>query len=223
MSRSEMVAIRYPLIARLSCLSANTILLTDFPRILRLGVVVHLAWLVCAAETRAQVSPHAARTFDGVGLSPKLGAEVPLDNLFTNSLEQPIRLNDILTGEKPAILTFVYHTCPMLCSALLDGVTRTLKEVAWTPGEEYEMVTISIDPEDSPDISRRQQELYVQRLDKEGAVWHFLTGPEESIRAVSQAVGFHYRWVDEIGEYAHPAAVTVLTRDGTVCAVFSRD
>ena len=179
--------------------------------------------LVCLANTpvlHAQVSAHAAQTFDGVGLRPKVGAVVPLDTYFTDSSGHVTSLDELLSGDKPAILTFVYHTCPMLCNALLDGVTRTLQEIPWAPGSEYNMITISIDPKDSPDVARRQQELYIQRLGVEDTEWHFLTGQEDQIRQVTEAVGFGYRWDEGIKEYAHPAAIIVLTSNGTISRYF---
>ncbi len=220
MSHLAMVVIKFRSNVLLTFLPTNTVLPTDASRLHRFGAIALLVSLTMAPVACAQMSAHATRTFDGVGLRPKLGAIVPLEAMFANSHGQPVTLGDLLDSDKPAILTFVYHTCPMLCSALLDGVTRTVKEIPWTPGEEYDMITISINPDDAPDIAQRQRDLYVDRLRVRGATWHFLTGREESIREVTRAVGFGYRWDEDIQEYAHPAAIIILTGSGTVSRYF---
>lgn len=184
---------------------------------MRNHVLLSLVALAMAVKPAgAQVSPHAARAYEGVGLTPALGALLPAGAQFVSAGGQEISLGSLLGNERPLVLTFVYHTCPMLCSALLDGLTRALEDIPWTPGRDYDLVTVSIDPGDTPELALKQRERYLQRLDRPGADWHFLTGEESDIRGLAEAVGFGYRWVEQQQEYAHPAAVIVLTPGGTV-------
>ena len=106
----------------------------------------------------------------------------------------------------------------MLCNALLDGFTSTLEAMTWTPGAEFEVLTVSFNAIDTPQLAGRQKARYVAQLGKPEAAagWHFLTGDEVSINALTEAVGFNYRWVEEQQEYAHPAALIFLSGDGRI-------
>ncbi len=173
---------------------------------------------ICVSTTPlyAQLTEQASLAYEGVGLSPHLGETIPLDLVFTDSRGTLSSLNDYFYQGRPVVLTFVYHTCPMLCSALLDGVTRTLDDVSLTPGRDYEMITVSFSPEDTPERAAQQRSRYLRRLRHENAEWHFLTGDESSISALTKATGFKYKWVKDQGEYAHPAAVIVLSEEGVI-------
>ncbi len=164
----------------------------------------------------AQLTEQASIAYEGVGLTPRLGETIPLDLVFTNSRGIQGSLKDYFHQDRPVVLTFVYHTCPMLCSALLDGVTRTLDDVSWSPGSTYEMITVSFSPEDTPERAAEQRARYLRRLEHENAEWHFLTGDEAAISALTEATGFMYKWVEDQGEYAHPAAVIVLSEKGVI-------
>lgn len=163
-----------------------------------------------------QVKEQANRLYEGVGLTPRLGNQVPLDLRFTGSEGQQVALSDIFGQERPVVLTFVYHTCPMLCSLLLDGVTRALADLPFTPGREYELITVSFGAADTPESAARQRERYMKQLDRSEAEWHFLTGSESAINSLTQSVGFAYKWVEEQQEYAHPAAVIFLSDSGSI-------
>jgi len=173
-----------------------------------------LPLLLASWSAYAQHPSQVERAYAGVGLTPKLGASIPGDLVFMQSDSTAVRLDTLL--QRPALLTFVYHTCPMLCSLLLDGLVRSLESVPWTPGEEYDLITVSISPDESPSLAQRQRERYLARLDQPHAEWYFLTGTESSIRALAESVGFGYAWVEEQGEYAHPAALIFLDSGGTV-------
>lgn len=180
------------------------------------GCIVILTLCMYSATVCAQLTEQASIAYEGVGLAPRLGEQIPLDLVFTDSQGQRVALGDYFHQGRPVVLTFVYHTCPMLCSALLDGVTRSLEEVPWTPGDGYEMITVSFSPEDTPDHAAGQRARYLRRLDQEDADWHFLTGDEPAIKALTQAAGFRFKWVEEQQEYAHPAAVIVLSDAGMI-------
>ena len=178
-------------------------------------VTAFLVCLPCLCAT-GQVKEQADRVYDGVGLTPRLGEQIPLDLEFTDSDGDRLMLSDIFTQNRPVVLTFVYHSCPMLCSLLLDGVTRALSEVPFEPGQDYELVTVSFGSEDTAESAARQRERYLEQLDKPGADWHFLTGTESAINSLTQAAGFAYKWVESQQEYAHPAAVIFLSESGTI-------
>ncbi len=154
------------------------------------------------------------RAYEGVGLSPKLGAQIPAGLVFTDSDSTAVQLDSLM--QRPVLLTFVYHTCPMLCSVLLDGLTRALEDVPWTPGKEYDLVSVSINPDEGPAIAAHQRARYLARLGRAEADWHFLTGDKEAVGALAESVGFGYKWVPEQNEYAHPAALIFLSADGVV-------
>ena len=181
-------------------------------------ILVHatLVWACAAAPAAAQVAQQAAQVYAGVGLTPKLGSTVPLDLTFTNAEREAIELRELFGQKKPVVLTFVYHTCPMLCSAVLDGLTRSLQEIPWVPGRDFTLVAVSIDAEDTAERSVSVRERYLGRLPHQDAHWEFLTGDADAIAALTEATGFGFKWVESQQEYAHPAAVILLTSEGVI-------
>lgn len=180
------------------------------------GCIAILTLCMYSAPVHAQLTEQASLAYEGVGLTPRLGEQIPLDLVFTDSYGKTVTLGEYFQQDRPIVLTFVYHTCPMLCSVLLDGVTRSLDDVPWAPGDGYEMVTVSFSPEDTSERAAEQRARYLRRLDYEDAEWHFLTGSEDAILVLTQATGFMFKWVEEQGEYAHPAAVIVLSDEGII-------
>ncbi len=166
----------------------------------------------------AQKSGELPAVFDEVGLDQRLGATVPDTLVFFNEAGEPVTLGSYFTTGKPVLLSFVYHTCDMLCSVLLMGLTGTMRQMDWTPGVEYEVLSVSISAQDTPEVAAQQKARYLDMLGKPeaGAGWHFLTGNEASILALANAVGFRFKWIEEIQQFAHPAALTILTADGQV-------
>src|SRR5580698_10476091 len=128
-----------------------------------------------------------------VGVSQHLNQQLPLDAAFVDETGKTVKLGDYF-GSKPAIVTMVYYTCPMLCSEELDGLTSALEMVKLTPGEDFDVVIISIDPSDTPEQAAKSKALYVKRYGRPetAAGWHFLTGQRPAIDAVTNAVGFGY-------------------------------
>ena len=109
----------------------------------------------------------------------------------------------------------------MLCSALLDGLTRALEDVAFTPGESFDLVTVSFSEHDTPEMATRQKETYLRRLARPEAQWHFLTGDSTAIEQLTAHVGFRFRWVEEQQEFVHPAALVFLSGDGVITRYLS--
>jgi len=164
----------------------------------------------------AQLTQQASIAYEGVGLSPRLGEQIPIDLTFIDSEQRSVTLKDYFFQDRPVVLTFVYHTCPMLCSSLLDGVTRSMQDLSLSPGTNYEMLTVSFSPDDTPEHAAQQRARYLRRLDHQDARWTFLTGDQSAISALTAAVGFQYKWVEEQGEFAHPAAVMILSDQGVI-------
>ncbi len=156
-----------------------------------------------------------------VGLDQKLNDSVPLNLTFRNEHGQTVALSSFF-GQKPVILTLVYYQCPMLCTQVLNGLTRSLKDISLNLGPEYEVVTVSIDPKDQPVLADAKHIMYAGMYGRPGAVqgWHFLTGEEANIQALAKAVGFRYAYDRVSGQYAHPSAIMVLTPDGKISRYF---
>jgi len=182
-------------------------------RLLLLVLALTAAWP--AAAERMEPLP---KQLEGVGITEHPGAQVPLDLEFVAEDGKPVRLRSYFDGKKPVILNLGYYRCPMLCGLVLSGLLQGLKETAWSVGREFEVVTVSIDPLETPTLARLKKESYLAEYGRPGAAagWHFLTGREESIRKLADAVGFGYRYVPERGEYAHAAVLFMATPDGHI-------
>ena len=153
-----------------------------------------------------------------VGIDERLGARLPLDARFTTQDKAPVRLGDLLRGNRPVVLSLVYHSCPMLCGLVLTGAARGMRETGLELGKDFDAVTLSFDPRDTTRLAAERQRGYVQALGRpelKGS-WTFLIGQEPDIRAVTGAVGFRYAYDERTKQYAHAAALFVLTPDGRV-------
>ncbi|MCB0076548.1 MAG: SCO family protein [Anaerolineales bacterium] len=146
-----------------------------------------------------------------------LGDTIPLDLQFTDESGNSVRLGDFV-GEKPLLLTMNYYTCESLCPIMLDAVARGLKPIPYTIGKEFESVTVSINPNetaaDAAEVKRKLVDLY--QRDEAAEAWHFLTGSQENIDALAEAIGFNYTWDSQTEQYAHPSGVIFLTPEGVI-------
>lgn len=152
-------------------------------------------------------------------IEEKLGAQVDVGGLrFTDEAGRRVTLNSFFTEQRPVILTMVYYGCPNLCGFFLTGFLETLKNLDWTAGSRFEIVTLSIDPTEDSELATAKKASYLKAYNREGAAkgWHFLTGDEQSIRRLANQVGFGYRYDAEEKQYAHSAAAIILTPDGKV-------
>jgi protein SCO1/2 len=152
-----------------------------------------------------------------VGYDQRLGEPVPLDLPFRDEAGRAVRLGDYF-GQRPVILVLAYYRCPMLCDLVIQGVTSTLKPLTFNPGEEFDVVVASFDPKDTPQKAAERKKTTLHDYGRTGhdAGWHFLTGPQPSIDALTRAVGFRYVYDKERDEYAHPAGMVILTPGGKV-------
>lgn len=176
--------------------------------------ILSLALAVPLLAQRAEPLP---KELEGVGIEERPGAQVPLDAVFFNEEGREVTLGELLGG-KPTILTLVYYRCPMLCGLVLQGVLDGLKGLPATVGEEFHVVTISIDPLETPTLAKLKKQTYLGEYGRAGAAagWHFLTGKQDQIQRVANSVGFFYKWNEERQEYAHAAGIFVLSPQGKV-------
>src|SRR5262249_21337416 len=116
---------------------------------------------------------------------------------------------------KPVILDLIYYQCPMLCNLVLNGQGQVMKEIPWTPGNEYEVVTISIDPQERFDIARKKKETYLGAFGRP-ATWHFLCDKDDNAKKLAERIGYHYRYDASQEQYAHPASIFILTGEGKI-------
>lgn len=174
-----------------------------------------LAALVATPPARAEAPPPIAE--GKVDIVEQLGAEVPRDLPFLDSTGRSVRLGDTFHG-RPIVLALVYHRCLGLCSLLLGGLTKSLEAIDWQLGRELDVVTVSIDPEETPEIAASSRAGYLQALGRstEDPTWAALTGPATSIDALAAAVGFRFQYLDGQKQFAHAAALFILTPDGRV-------
>jgi protein SCO1/2 len=150
----------------------------------------------------------------------RLGEQVPLDTQLVDHLGNKVVLRDYFQTKRPVILALNYYRCQTLCSFVLNGLTDGMRALEFTPGKQYQVVAVSIDPRDSTELAGKKREAYLQSLGRgmadNGKDWPFLTGTEESVSRLAKAVGFRYRWDEESKQYAHAAGIFVLTPDGRV-------
>lgn len=151
------------------------------------------------------------------GLEQKLGAQVPLDAVFRDENGAPVRIGD-LVGDRPVVLSLVYFKCPMLCTMVLNGLVRAMRPLSLSAGEDFTVLTVSIDPTETPELAKAKKTEYLGQYGREGAGdgWHFLTGEKEAIDRIGNAVGFSYSYDEASGEYAHASGIMVLTPEGRV-------
>ncbi len=158
---------------------------------------------------------------DQIGIDQRLGERVPLDLAFRDETGAVVRLDEIL-DKRPVILSLVYYECPMLCTQVLNGLLRSLRVLSMDVGGEFEVITVSIDPGETPALAAAKKEEYVGRYGRDGASggWHFLTGTRERIEELAEAVGFRYEYDPETDLYVHASGIMVLTPAGELARYF---
>ena len=150
-----------------------------------------------------------------IGFDQNIDQRVPLDTTFRNEAGATVHLGDYF-GKKPVVLVFAYFDCPMLCTQVISGLSSALGVMSLNPGKDFEIVTVSFNPHDTPASAAAKKAAYLERYKRAGAAegWHFLTGDQPSIDRLTKAAGFRYVWDAETKQYAHPSGVIVVTPDG---------
>ena len=156
-----------------------------------------------------------------VGIEQKLNAQLPLDAKFLDENGAEVKLGQYF-GKKPVVIALVYYECPMLCNEVLNGLVAGVKPLSFDAGKEFEVVAISFNPNEKPDLARAKKESYLARYNHPGTEngWHFLTGSQESIESVANAVGYHYQWDEASKQYAHAGGIMMATPDGKMSRYF---
>jgi protein SCO1/2 len=167
--------------------------------------------------SRPQAAVVAPETARDIGFDQNLGGQVPLDLMFRDETGKSVRFGDLLRG-RPVVLSVGYYECPMLCTLVLNGVVSALKPVTLVPGTDYDVISVSFDPTETPELAAQKKAAYVERLGKPGAAsaWTFLTGDEASIALLTRAVGFRYAWDEGTKQFAHPSGIVLLSPDGKI-------
>jgi protein SCO1/2 len=153
---------------------------------------------------------------EGVGIVEKIGEKLDLELEFIAENGRPVRLKEYFHKGRPVILNLIYYSCPTLCNLLLNGQTEALREIPGEPGSDFEIVTISIDPTETFDLARQKRAVYLESYGRPAPGWHFLTDYRGNVRKLADQVGFHYRYDDRTRQYAHAAAIMLLSPDGVV-------
>ncbi len=156
-----------------------------------------------------------------IGVDKRLNDPTPLETEFLDEDGKPVKLGQYF-GEKPVVLAPVYYECPMLCTLVMNGLVKSAQGVSFDVGKDYQVVAFSFDPGETPELAARKKETYVRAYGREnaGQGWHFLTGGEESIRRLTDALGFRYRYDEKTDEFSHPSSVVVLTPEGRISSYF---
>lgn len=201
----------------------TTLIQTHNGQFARRGVALLLAGLLAlalAGAARAQPGPPPP-DLTGVGFDQRLDAQLPLDLRFRDEGGHNVRLGDYF-GRRPVILTLAYYRCPNLCTLVLTQLVETLRKLQFSAGDQFEIVTLSIDPRETPATAMAKKASYIQRYGRPGvdAGWHFLTGEAGSIGALAQTIGFHYTYDAQLDQYMHPTGIVVLTAAGRVARYF---
>lgn len=157
-------------------------------------------------------------TLKTVGIEQKLGDVLPLETELKDEDGNAVKLGTYFNSGRPVVLTFVYYECPMLCNQVLNGLTGSLKGVSFNAGKEFDVVAISFDARENEiaDLAKNKKASYMERYGRPGTEegWHFLTGTQEAIEKVTSAAGFSFKWDEKSDQFAHSAAVMIVTPDG---------
>jgi protein SCO1/2 len=167
-----------------------------------------------SADTPEERKP---RELEQVGVIEHLNEKVNLNLTFIAEDGYPHALKEYFHAGRPVILNLVYYTCKMLCNVVLNAQTQSLRQLDWTPGDQYEIVTISFDPAENFQLAREKKAAYLESFGRPAPGWHFLTDNADNARKLASQVGFVYKFDEQTSQFAHPAVVFILSPEGRVC------
>jgi protein SCO1/2 len=157
-----------------------------------------------------------------VDIVQRLNEQVPLDLQFKDEQGRTVTLGDYFHPGRPVIVSLVYYECPMLCGEVLQGMSAAFKALKFSPGKEFEVITLSIDPREKPELAAAKKKNYIERLARPEAAagWHFLTGEQPQIDALANAVGWHYHYDAKLDQFAHAAGILLVTPSGKIAQYY---
>ena len=166
-------------------------------------------------QEAGMVSSTMPKALQGIGFDQNIDQHIPLDTTFRDESGATVRLADYF-GKRPVVMVFAYYDCPMLCTQVIHGLSSALGVLSLAPGKDFEIVTVSFNPRDTPATATAKKAVYLDRYKQPGAgaAWHFLTGDEPSIERLTKAAGFRYAWDEDTKQFAHPSGIIVLTPEG---------
>ena len=176
-----------------------------------------------SSGTASQVVPPELKD---IGIDQRLNQPVPLDLQFKDEAGNPVKLGDYFHTGRPVILNLVYYTCPMLCGEELAGEASALSTLRFTPGKEYEIVSVSFNPGETPQDAATAKKTYIERINEhldhktDGAGWHFLTGQQPQIKQLAEAVGFRYRYDPVSKQFIHATGLMIVTPGGKIAQYY---
>jgi protein SCO1/2 len=170
----------------------------------------------------SNLKPALPGALAGVEIDQKLDYQVPLNLKFIDESGATVPLSTFFHAQKPVILALVYYRCPMLCTQILNGLESSLKAVSFNPGQDFEIVAVSFDPKDTWEIAAAKKQTYLKRYGRANTAngWHFLTGDEANIKALTDAVGYHYKYDPATDQFAHASGIMIVTPDGRLSRYF---
>jgi protein SCO1/2 len=172
--------------------------------------------LALGALSAEAADPVLPRELEGVGVDEKLGEKIDLNLEFMATDGYPKPLKNYFGKGRPVILNLVYYTCPMLCNLVLNGQTNVLREIPWTPGKEYDVVTISIDPTETWNLAIEKRATVMASFDRPAPGWHFFTDYNGNVKKLADQVGWRYKYDPRGKQYAHSSAIMILTPEGKI-------
>jgi protein SCO1/2 len=189
-----------------------------FPTWTNIAVALLSSAIVLPVVAGPTFADEKIEELEGVGITQHLDTQVPLDLIFVDEHGQEVALSEFFNNDKPIIMTLNYYKCPMLCSLTLNGLVTGMEEMEWTLGDEFEVVTLSINPDEKAPLALKNKTGYLDHYDREGAEngWHFLTGDQENITKLADALGFGYVFDEQTGEFLHTASIMFITPSGRI-------
>jgi protein SCO1/2 len=178
--------------------------------------------LVVGHWSLAQIPSPSSEVLKQVGINQNLNTQLPLDLTFKDETGKTVQLRDYFNNNKPAVLSLVYYNCPMLCTMTLNGESAAFKPLSLEIGTDFNVITVSFDPRETPELAAQKKSVYLKELNRPGAAtgWHFLTGDEQNISQLAQSVGFKYYYDKSSNQFAHASAIIVLTPGGKISRYF---
>lgn len=169
-------------------------------------------------EAEPLVATEKPSQLQNVGIKQQLGAQLDLNMTFKDESGQTVQLSHYINGTKPVIISPIYYNCPRLCNFHLNGLTEGLQKVDWSPGDKFEMIAVSFDASETPDLAKAKKENYMKMYNRPGTEggWHFLTASQDVVKKLTESVGFEFKWNEEAKEWAHASAAIVISPDGRI-------